>query len=109
MIEVAIQTFIGPVSDDEEGPFSGLPDFGGHNRGSKFVSWKYSPNEDSSKYFLEKSNIGNCMISFYNVESTCFYQSAGFSFQCHADQKKTQGVNIAKGTTDPRVEFILPK
>ena len=53
MIEVAIQTFIGPVSDEEEKPFSGLPDFGGHNRGSKFVSWKYSPNEDAFKYFPE--------------------------------------------------------
>ena len=53
VIAVAIQTFIGPVSDEEEKPFSGLPDFGGHNRGSKFVSWKYSFNEDAFKYFLE--------------------------------------------------------
>ena len=53
MIEVAIQTFIGPVSNEEEKPFSGLPDFGGHNRLAKFVSWKCIPNEDAFEYFPE--------------------------------------------------------
>ena len=86
MIEVAIQTFIGPVSDEEEKPFSGLPDFGGHNRGSKFVSWKYSPNEDAFKYFPEYMNIGNCEISFYIFLPT---SRVPFSMPCRSN-KKTQ-------------------
>ena len=36
-----------------------------------YCSWEYSPNEDSSKYFLKKSNIGNWMISFYMFLPTC--------------------------------------
>ena len=53
-------------------PVRGLPALTGHhNRGSTHCSWKYSPNEDFSKYFLKKSNIGNWMISFYMFLPTC--------------------------------------
>ena len=53
-------------------PLRGLPALTGHhNRGSTHCSWKYSPNEDFSKNFLKKSNIGNWMISFYMFLPTC--------------------------------------
>ena len=61
---------IEPVSDEKKS-FRGLPTLTGHhNRGSKYFSWKYSPNADSSKHFLDKSIIGNWMISFYNFLPT---------------------------------------